>query len=157
MESQREPLSLSFNIAVEVIARKLFPCGFDVVEEGAPNSLEELNEHIALTGRMAVWAGEAENTVMASPEINYSFRAWHDWCHWKGQHPFTVCGEVAVCGMQQRHLREVYGDSHPDLATWDAILWAEVVEQAQLHAETGAFPEDQRGFTEALVQQALQS
>jgi hypothetical protein len=150
-----KPFCLSFNIAVRTIAARLFPCGYDVAE-AAPNSLDELNAHIAETGRMLVYSGASDSTIYACPETNYAFRAWHDWCHWKGQHPFTIAGERAVMQMQRDHLRTVYGPTHRELCIWDAILEAEIMAQAERHESTGAFPVDQRTFVEELVAEIMQ-
>lgn len=149
----KKPYCLSFNIAVRTIAARLFPCGYDVAEV-APESLEELTAHIAATGRMLVFSGASDSTIYTCRETNYAFRAWHDWCHWKGSHPFTIAGERAVMEMQRDHLRTVYGN-HPDLPLWDAILEAEIIAQAERHESTGAFPMDQRTFVEELVAEIM--
>lgn len=149
-----KPFCLSFNIAVLTIAGRLFPTGYDVADV-APSNLEELNASIAETGRMTVWNGASDCTIYDSAEVNWAFRAWHDWCHWKGQHDFTLAGERAVMQMQRDHLRTVYGPTHPDLPLWDAILEAEIIAQAHIHIESGAFPMDQRTFVEELVREVL--
>lgn len=143
------PLDAGFNVAVQTIARRLFPTGYDVAEE-APATLEQLNAHIAATGRMLVWSGASERTIFDDAETNYAFRAWHDWCHWKGQLPFNEEGERAAYAMQLDHLRTVYGE-RPE---WEAILHAEVVGQFDYAAEHGHFPEDQRAFVASYLQQA---
>lgn len=146
----KKPYCLSFNIAIHSICARLFPCGYDVAEI-APNNLQDLTAHIERTGRMVVWSGAADSTIYADAETNYAFRAWHDWCHWKGQHEFTLAGERAVLEMQREHLRTVYGRSHPDFELWSAILEAEIIAQATIHAESGEFPQDQRRFVEDLI------
>lgn len=151
----KKPYCLTFNIAVRTIAGRLFPCGYDVAE-AAPQSLEELTAHIAATGRMLVYSGASDSTIYACRETNYAFRAWHDWCHWKGQHPFTLEGERACLQMQRDHLRIVYGPTHPDLSLWDAILEAEIIAQAERQIATGEFPTDQRQFVEELVAEIMQ-
>lgn len=149
-----KPFSLSLNIAILTIAGRLFPCGYDVAES-APSSLEELNAQIDATGRMLVYSGNSDCTVYGSPEVNWAFRAWHDWCHWKAQHPFNLAGERACLEMQRQHLRTVYGDTHPDLPVWDAVLEAEVIGQATYHDATGEFPVDQVTFTRELIEERL--
>lgn len=150
----KKPYCLSFNIAVHAICARLFPCGYDVAER-APTNLEDLTAHIARTGRMLVWSGASDNTIYGDSETNWAFRAWHDWCHWKGQHEFNLVGERACMEMQLEHLRTVYGRSHPDFHLWAAILEAEIIAQASIHAESGEFPADQRQFTESLIEEIL--
>lgn len=139
-----EPLDIHFKCAVRRIAANLFPCGYDVGEE-APSTLAELNAHIAATGRMLVYSGGSDRTIFDCPETNYAFRAWHDWCHWKGQHEFDMQGEAAVCLMQHEHLTRLYG-GHPSLPKWHAIIDAEVIGQNAYHDMYGVFPQDQKAF-----------
>ena len=144
-----KPLCITLNIAIATICNRLFPAGFDVAET-APESLSELNESIAKRGRITVWNGASEQTVYGSTEHNFMFRAWHDWCHWKGQHEFNLAGEAAALAMQLEHLATVY-PSHPDRPTWERILTVEVLGQAVHHAVTGEFPADQVEFYHRLA------
>ena len=49
---------------------------------------------------MVVAREGADNTIFGAPEVNYAFRAWHDWCHWMGGFDFSLYGECATCNMQ---------------------------------------------------------
>jgi len=148
-----EPLSLSLNCAVNSIANRLFPLGFDVqgvdTAKVAPSTYEELCAQFA-TGRHVVASEGSENTIYACKETNYAFRAWHDWCHVRGGHDFSLEGEKAVCAMQIEHLRKFY-PGNPDLPKWERILEAEIVGQALYFAKHGKFPKHQRAFVEAYI------
>lgn len=138
-----QPFNLAFNVAVNHIAGKLFPCGFDVSPD-APATFDGVCARMG-SGRYTVNSGYSDNTIFACPETNWSFRAWHDWCHWKGQHAFTLDGEAAVARMQIDHVRALYGEG-PTLDAFSQLILAEVVGQAAYYAACGEFPADQRAF-----------
>ena len=141
-----QPLDTGFNVAVMHIASRLFPTGFDVSDD-APQTYEELTELLDAGNRMVVWSGASAKTIYADPEANYAFRAWHDWCHWRGRHRFTPEGEIAVYNMQADHIRQLYGA----VQRWLDILHADTIGQ-QLHFyHFGSYPDDQRGFVEAYL------
>src|SRR5271165_6419839 len=95
-------LDRGFNVATLHIANQLTG-GFRVSED-APKSYEELMERTAREGIITVHPGHSLDTIYGDPEVNYSARAWHDWCHVVGRHDFSVEGEVACCRMQQDHI-----------------------------------------------------
>jgi hypothetical protein len=141
-----EPFSLAFNAAVMTIANRLCPTGYDVSPD-APTSLEALTAHIQATGRIVVSSENSDATIYGDPEHNFAFRAFHDWCHWRYQLPFTLDGEREVCKRQQEIVRQVFG---PGTATerFCALIECEVVGQAEYFEAYGHFPEDQRAFAE---------
>jgi hypothetical protein len=143
--AQLSPLSTRFNVAVMHIASQLFPAGFDVASD-APDTFEKLVSHVQETGRMLVWNGASESTIFADNEVNYAFRAWHDYCHVAGGFEFTPEGETKACLMQIDHIRAVYGNTAE--ADYLALLvWAEVVGQVSYNlAHDGAFPVNQMAF-----------
>lgn len=141
-----KPLDRGFNVAVLHVASVLFPAGFDVADQ-APQTYEELTGMLDAGGRMVVWSGASENTIYADPEVNYAFRAWHDWCHWRGRHRFDPEGEVAVCNMQADHLSKLYGCNE----RWRNILHAETIGQQLYLYRFGYYPKDQRTFVEAYL------
>lgn len=147
-----EPLSRSLNVAILSIAGRLFPTGFDTALTGAPDTLEKLNAHIERTGRMLVYSGHSDATIFDCENVNHAFRAWHDWCHWKGQFAFDAQGEKQAFEMQCDHLRKVYGEDHPELSHWVAILDAEINGQVQHSAVHGHFPHDQKAFVKAWLE-----
>ena len=142
-----QPLDRAFNAAVLHIASRLLPCGFDVGVD-APSTLEAIKGYHAKTGRIKVWNGASDKTIFGDNEVNYAFRAWHDWAHLTGNLPFTFEGECRAATVQQDHLMQLYGAGRvtPQLAPWLAIINAEVVEQAAHYEATGQFARDQRAF-----------
>ncbi len=140
-----QPFNRRFNAAVVRIAGELFPTGYDV-GANAPDSLESLTAHINAKKRMIVWNGASETSIFADSEINYAFRAWHDWCHWKGQFPFNEAGEREVFNMQSDHIRLFFGDT-PESREFIKLLHIEVIAQGDHFRATGEFPHDQMAFT----------
>ena len=139
-----KPLDRAFNVAVLHMASRLFPKGFDVAAE-APSTLEELSDHVAKTGRMLVWSGASENTIFADAEVNYAFRAWHDWQHLTYQFPFTLEGEKAAAACQIADIAAIFGQSAA-VKRFARLIWCEVVGQAEYKERTGEFPTDQVDF-----------
>lgn len=137
-----EPLNPALNAAVLAIVAKLLPEGFDVAND-APATYEALRAHVADTGRICVWSGASDQTIFGDPAVNYAFRAWHDWVHWRYSLPFTAEGERRVSMIQCRQLRAMRPLSGRDLCYW---VHAEVVGQLEYKARWGSFPEDQRAF-----------
>ncbi|MDO8839639.1 MAG: hypothetical protein Q7V31_11995 [Parvibaculum sp.] len=137
------------NVATMHIASRLFPCGFDVTADllEAPDTLARLNAHIAETGRMLVWSGASRATIFGDEQVNWAFRAWHDFHHWKGQHDFTLRGELATAQAQQADLAAVYG-AGPHTEAMQALVAAEVHGQTlYAHYHDGNPPTNQRAFT----------
>lgn len=146
------PLDTGLNVAVVHIASRLFPVGFDVSEQ-APSTYEELKQHLDAGRRLIVYAGGSDRTIYGDPEVNWHFRAWHDWAHWRGAHDLTHVGECAATEMQVGHLRVLYG-GNPTTRRWAAIIRAEIVGQAEFYRRHQRFPDDQRGFVEAYLHNA---
>jgi hypothetical protein len=146
MKSPFDPL---LNVAIVHIASRLLPNGFDVSDE-APDTYEKLKAHLCAGKRMIVWSGGSEATVYGHRSVNFSFCAWHDFCHWDGGHDFTLEGEIAACEMQCQHLFEFYGDCER-IQEWCSLLRAEVVGQALFFHRHKRFPDDQRSFVAAYL------
>jgi len=127
----------------------LLPGGYDV-SDTAPETYEELIAHLDAGGRMVVYSGGSQLTIYSDPEVNFAFRAWHDWCHWRGRHDFSHGGERAACAMQGDHLITLYGESAQTLRWW-RILHAEIIGQRDYFDRHGEFPEDQRAFVAAYL------
>lgn len=142
-------LDIQFNAAVLAMAHRLFPSGSEIAED-APQSYEELVARLDAGKPMLVWSGGSEKTIYGDPEVNYAFRAWHDWCHWRGRHDFSFDGEFAVYRMQTEHLVTVYGKSSRT-RWWQRILYAEIIGQREFFNVLGWFPYDQREFVEAYL------
>jgi hypothetical protein len=138
--------SLRLNVAVMQIASQLFPTGFDV-SDNAPDTFDKLKAHVAKTGRMLVWNGASDKTIFADEEVNFAFRAWHDWCHLAGEFPFTPEGEKDAACMQLQHIRALFGRTK-EADYMCRLVWTEVVGQVEYHLHhNGAFPSDQAAFT----------
>jgi len=143
------PLDIHFNAAVLTICSRVLPGGYDVSDE-APETYEELIAHLDAGRRMLVYSGGSERTIYGDPEVNFAFRAWHDWCHWRGRHDFSMKGERAACAMQGEHLVTLYGES-PQTRVWRRILQAEIIGQRDYFDRHGTFPVDQRAFVAAYL------
>jgi hypothetical protein len=139
-------LDIGFSAAVSTIADQLFPCGFAVAED-APQTYEKLITRLDAGLGMAVYSGGSDRTIFGRPDVNYAFRAWHDWCHWRGHHDFSFKGERAACAMQAKHLVALFGDGRCT-RQWQRILHAEIIGQREYFDRHGAFPEDQHAFVE---------
>jgi hypothetical protein len=100
--------------------------------------------------RIVVWSGASDATIFGDPEVNYTFRAWHDWCHWRGRLPFDFKGEQGVCEMQCGHLLSLYGDSNRT-RRWCRIVDAEVIGQRLYFDRFGRLPSDQYDFVVAYL------
>src|SRR5208337_2128711 len=142
-------LDIHFNAAVLTICNRVLPGGFDV-SDAAPETYEELVALLDAGGRMLVYSGGSERTIYGDPEVNFAFRAWHDWCHWRGRYDFSHEGERAACAMQGDHLVTLYGAS-PQTLRWRRILQAEIIGQRDYFDQHGAFPQDPRTFVAAYL------
>ena len=142
-------LDIGFNVAVLAIAARLFPCGFDVAED-APRTYEQLLMHLDTHKRMVVYGGGSEKTIYGDREVNLAFRAWHDWCHWRGGFDFSLDGDRGACAMQEQHLVSLYGDCEKTDA-WRRIVRVEIIGQRDYFRRSGRFPVDQRAFVENLL------
>ena len=138
----------AFNAAVLHIAGKLNPCGWDIVPERyAPSTLGELRMVHAITGRIAISGANSDRTIFGDPEVNFAFRAWHDWHHLKLGAQFDPAGELAVANSQAGDLIALYGAavSRP----WRKLLEIEINGQVRYFAYHNCFPDDQIGFARA--------
>ncbi len=142
-------LDIHFNAAVLTICSRVLPGGYDV-SDSAPETYDELIAHLDAGGRMIVYSGGSERTIYGDPEVNFAFRAWHDWCHWRGRYDFSHEGERAACAMQGDHLIARYGESS-ETRRWRRILQAEIIGQREYFDRHGTFPEDQRAFVAAYL------
>jgi hypothetical protein len=140
-----QPLNPAFNCAVVGMANRLFPCGYDV-SDVAPSTFAELCDHIKRTGRICVWNGASDRTIFGSgnAEINYAFRAWHDWSHWRYSLDFTRDGEYAVAHRQMDHMIALYGIDAAQ--PFCHLIACEVIGQFDYREAYGDFPADQMEF-----------
>lgn len=113
-----------FNRAVSRMCGRLYPHGFDI-SDTPPNSYIDLAVHVARTGRMCVAKGCSHAIEFDSLKRWQQFRAWHDYCHIEGGHPFTLAGECAAVRMQIAMLRACYPSSK--VARWTPILVQQII------------------------------
>jgi len=145
METIKQPLDIGLNVAVQHIAARYCPTGFDV-SESAPNSFNELITHIETTGRICVYSGGSDQTIFADAETNYAFRAWHDAIHFNNRFEFTTLGEFETWRAHCRDLFKLFGENKKT-HKWADLLYAEIVGQAEYLARHGSFPANQYAFT----------
>ena len=138
------------NVAVLHMAALKFPRGYDV-RPNAPDTLERLCAWLDSGKRMAVYDGGSDYTIFGDPQVNYAFRAWHDWQHWKYRLPFTPAGAAKACLLQINDLWVEYGPSRR-MERWARIIDAEVNGQLQYAAaHANQFPNDQSAFVRAYL------
>jgi hypothetical protein len=142
-------IDLSLNDAILHVTSRLLPDGFDVSSD-APDTYEKLKAHLSAGKRMVVWSGGSEATIYGHRNVNFAFRAWHDFCHWRGGYDFTLEGEIAACEMQCQHLYKFYSDGER-VRGWCLLLRAEIVGQGLFFQRHKRFPEDQRSFVAAYL------
>lgn len=142
-----KPIDTSLNVAVLHMASQILPTGFDVADV-APDNWEDLKALLDAGQRLTVWSGGSEKTIFADREVNFAFRAWHDWTHYRGNFDFSPLGEIMTCEQQIRDLAKVYGGGN-SVKRWAPILRCEIIGQALHNALTGEFPDDQRAFYES--------
>lgn len=138
------PVDASFNKVVNEMAAHYVPEGYEMSED-APSTYPELKALLDRGERLIVYSGGSDMTIFAEPEVNYAFRAWHDWCHWKGQHLFTLFGEIGVYRMQQEQLIAKYGDT-PQVRGWCKLLYAEVLGQFLYYYHHKDYIDNQKEF-----------
>lgn len=148
---QQNPLDRSYNVFVRHMAQRLFPTGYDVEpeEQKAPTSLEDLHKCIVKDRRMVVWSGACENTIFDCPETNMDFRAWHDWCHWKGSFPFTLDGERQAVEMQCQHI-DMFATGE-QRERFKRYVRTDIIGTFSYRDIMGNYPENQRAWTEHLL------
>lgn len=131
---------LAFNAAVTTMARKAWRNGYDVSADPsialAPDPVAQW-EQITLTKRVTVYTGGSERTIFGAPEVNYDFRAWHEWTHYILRAPFDLNGELAVAHRQCEDIALVFGH-YSRTVQWQRLIIAEVYGQALWHERHNA-------------------
>lgn len=122
-----------------------------VAVDHAPENLAELNAWAAgrssLDEPLPVWNGASETSIYSSPEVNFAYRAWHDWTHLQLQADIDQAGEYQV---SLHHLRDAAHAGVP--ADELAALWADSHGQNEYYARHGDFVVDQRAFVLAYIE-----
>lgn len=143
------PFDPGLNQVVIHIASRLVP--EFAVADTVPATYEELKRHLDAGNKLLVAREGSGKTIFGAPEVNYAFRAWHDWCHWKGEFDFSLSGECATCSLQISQLRKFFGVDDRT-AQWARLLVAEVVGQRQYYEKYRTYIADQRAFTRAYME-----
>lgn len=136
-----KPFDITLNGAVIAISRELFPDGFDISWD-APETLQQIRDHLDAGKRMVVYAEGSDESIYGDAQVNYAFRAWHDWCHYITNNDFTVKGELGVYNYQMAMLAARFGK----VGYWSRLLYADVVGQRLYYLLHHRYVDDQRGF-----------
>ncbi len=97
---------------------------------------------------LPVWNGASDSTIYSSPDVNFAYRAYHDWTHLRLQADVDLESEKRVSSAQLEHAR-AWGLEGRDLAA----LWADSHGQNEYFEKYGEFMHDQRAFVLAYVDQ----
>lgn len=100
---------------------------------------------------MVVAAEGSDATIFGAAPVNYAFRAWHDWCHWKGGYDFSLQGEMDTCCLQLIHIQMLYGVNQRT-CYWRTLLIAEVIGQRQYYELYREYISNQRAFATAYME-----
>ncbi len=151
-----KPLDLAFNCAVTTMARKVWRNGYAISDDPiyavAPAPTIYF-DNITRTHRVTIYMGGSDNTIFGDPEVNYDFRAWHEWTHYILRAPFDLNGELAVAHRQCEDLALIYGHE-PRTIRWQQLIMAEVYGQALYFKRWNEFPADQVAFDIAYMNEA---
>ena len=120
------------------------------VADDAPGTYAALKRHLDAGQLLIVAAAGSSATIFGDPTVNYAFRAWHDWCHWKGECDFSLNGEMATCCIQLSHVQRFYG-LNDRTCYWRSLLIAEMIGQRRYYELHREYVEDQRAFTRAYI------
>lgn len=139
-----KPLCPEFNQAVIHMSKKFLPEGFSV-SPSAPATYKSLVKLLDKGQKLVVYDGDTNNGIYADRYVNYCFRVWHDYCHWLGQHDFSLAGEEATWQLMCEQLLAEYGVSRETLR-WCHILEVEVVNQREFYERYQTYVLDQSAF-----------
>ncbi len=142
-DSAQEPFSELLNLAVIFMAKRSWPCGYDV-GKNAPETFFALKAEFRRRSRVTISDVACENNIYGSPAINVAARAWHDWVHVQMGFDFSPDGEKATYLYQLRQLERLIDTS--DIALLKRLMEAEIVGQSLYYARHQRFVRDQRGF-----------
>jgi hypothetical protein len=107
------------------------------------------------TGRIAVNVDNSVNTIFGSPDVNWLFRAWHDYCHIQCNGGFDRDGELAAMRLMCDHINAHPGLTPAQRATFCELVRIEVEGQVDYYMATGQFPENQFDFAVRLYLEGI--
>jgi hypothetical protein len=144
------PISPLLNCAVALMCARVWPQGFDVSADCAPDSYKRLKAEHDARGKITVFSGGSDRTIFDDAGTNHKFRAWHDWAHLQLGATFSLSGETAACELQCTQIEKTYGqgETGQELA---ALIRAEVIGQATYWHRHRKFVVDQVAFVKAYL------
>jgi len=98
--------------------------------------------------RFRVWSGGTATAIYGAPRVNWTFRAWHEWCHVRTGYDTSVRAEVRLALFQCAEAARVGGDM------FARVVWLEVAGQALEFERSGDFLADQTAWTLARLADA---
>ena len=113
---------------------------FDVADI-APQNHAEVFACYSERGRFRIWSGGTATAIYGAPRVNWTFRAWHEWCHVRTRLTTSVLDETRVARFQCAEAHRVGGDM------FARVVWLEVAGQALEFERTGDFLADQTAWT----------
>ena len=150
MEIPFKGISRFLNICVLTATARVLPKGFDVSSD-APNDFEGLKDHFKRTGRVLVSNEASDHTIYGDNEVNYAFRAWHDYHHLTMNKDFSPASEVDVVLKQCDDLHIIYGHS-ARIEEIIKFIVADGIGQVEYFTQYSSFPHDQKAFVLAYIQ-----
>lgn len=112
----------------------------DFDEDDLEGTFKRHTERFLAENKIHIWKGSSSSTIFGSEQVNWKFRAWHDFIHLTEGFGYDFIGESIVAERQIAMLPE----------SWlfeKELVRIEVVGQAQYLSYNGVFVEDQRRFT----------
>ena len=140
-------------LALEEFIWKVAP-PFYVDNVRCANNWEELREwrwRADVNAAIPVSGKFCDGTIWRSARTNCAFRAWHDTLHLQLHRDFSAGGELDIARAHQVLLPDHLDD---ESRLW---LWADTAGQTLHHQVHGDFPDDQKAFVNAVVDQGMQS
>ena len=95
-----------------------------------------------------VYSGGSEQTIYGDPEVNFAFRAWHDWCHWRGATTSRLRASAQRARCRATTLSRCYGESRQHAMVAAHSAGRDHRAAGVSSTRHGVFPEDQRAFAE---------
>lgn len=144
-------LSQTFNKVVRYFGG-MVPCTFTSRQYA---TFEDMRADYQRTGRIAINVDNSDNTIFGSPEVNWLFRAWHDYCHVMVNGGFDRPGELAAMRLMCDHISAHSGLTDAEKALCMELVRIEVKGQVDYYLATGMFPENQFDFGSSLFMEGI--
>lgn len=142
------PIDQKFNEAVLYMTKTLV--GGYIVSDDAPGTFSALKEHMDAGNTMVVAAAGSDYTIFGKAEVNWAFRAWHDYTHWRYNNDFSLYGETLTAIQMTKDMFEALGCAN-SCYRWMRILDAEIIGQRRYYSRYLSYINDQRAFALAYM------